>query len=193
MVRSLLALSLLAASPALAAEPPRAMALEEAPAALAPAVAKGNAAIEALQDRIFKRLNVMMQHAGPVGSVELCRTEAPRAAKEVAAAHAVEIGRTSSRVRNRSNLPRPWAASAVAATAGKKASEVKPMVVDLGDRVGMLRPIAMMPACARCHGPAEGIAPEVSAEIARKYPQDQATGFAPGDLRGFVWTEVRKP
>ena len=191
MLRSFLALSLLAASPAFA-EPARATPLEEVPASLAPAVAKGTAALDALQDRIFKRLHAMMQHAGPVGSVELCRTEAPRAAKEVAAAHGVEIGRTSFRVRNRSNLPRPWAASAVAAAAGKKAADVKPAVFDLGDRLGMLRPIATMPACSRCHGPADAIAPEVKAEIARNYPQDQGTGFAPGDVRGFVWTEVKK-
>jgi len=29
-------------------------------------------------------------------------------------------------------------------------------------------------------------------EIARRYPRDRATGFAAGDLRGFVWTEVKK-
>ena len=118
--------------------------------------------------------------------------EAPRAAKEVAEAHGVEIGRTSFRVRSRANAPRPWAASTVAAAAGKKAADVKPVVLDLGDRLGMLRPIAAMPACTRCHGPAEGIDPAVKAEIARRYPQDQGVGFAPGDLRGFVWTEVRK-
>jgi len=32
----------------------------------------------------------------------------------------------------------------------------------------------------------------VKAEVARRYPRDQATGFAAGDLRGFFWVEVKK-
>jgi hypothetical protein len=36
--------------------------------------------------------------------------------------------------------------------------------------------------CLACHG--KDLAPEVAAEIAESYPDDQATGFALGDIRG---------
>ena len=41
--------------------------------------------------------------------------------------------------------------------------------------------------CLGCHG--KSIAPEVKAKLAELYPEDKATGFSEGDLRGaFVVT-----
>jgi hypothetical protein len=188
-----LALSLLTSAPAapLAADL-KAMSLEEVPASLAPFVARANAAADVLRDRLYGRLNEVLVEKGAATAVDVCSTDAPRLAKEVAEAHHAEMGRTSHKVRNPANAPRAWAAPFVKAAAGKKGAEVKPVVVDLGDRVGLLRPIAVTPACSRCHGPVEGIDPAVRAATVARYPQDQATGFSPGDLRGFIWVEVRK-
>ena len=36
--------------------------------------------------------------------------------------------------------------------------------------------------CVACHG--SELSPEVTAALAELYPQDQATGFQPGDIRG---------
>jgi hypothetical protein len=47
-----------------------------------------------------------------------------------------------------------------------------------------LRAIVMQPACLACHGAT--LAPELATAIAREYPQDAATGFEPGQLRGAV-------
>jgi hypothetical protein len=192
MSRSFLALSLIAASAALAAEPSRPIAPDEVPASLAPAVARGETAADALRDQFLKRVTAMLAQGGPMAAMSVCPTEAPRIAKHVGEVHHVEIGRTSFRLRNPANAPRAWAASYVAAGAGKKPDELKPAVFDLGDRVGVLRPIVATPACKSCHGPAEALDPQAKAEIARRYPRDQATGFATGDLRGFIWVEVGK-
>lgn len=189
----LIAISLAATSlAASAAEPPRVMSPEEVPAELAPAVARADAAMGALRERLFARLNELLVQGGPISAIRVCSAEAPKIAKELGEAHRVEIGRTSFRVRNPSNAPRKWAAELVQASAGKKAADAKPVIVDLGDRLGVLRPIGVMPACIRCHGALDGIDPDVRAELSRAYPQDQATGFAPGDLRGFLWAEVKK-
>ena len=51
--------------------------------------------------------------------------------------------------------------------------------------------IVTQPLCLTCHG--SEIAPEVAAEIARHYPEDQATGFAAGDLRGAFLIEWPAP
>jgi mono/diheme cytochrome c family protein len=61
--------------------------------------------------------------------------------------------------------------------------------VDLGDRVGVLRPLPTAATCTKCHGSAERLSPEVRAILAAAYPQDKATGFEEGDLRGFIWAE----
>jgi hypothetical protein len=192
MRHALLAVSLAAAPLAVSAAESRAMSPEEVPAALAPAVARGEAAMQELAQRLFARLNELLLQGGPVSAIRVCRSEAPAIAKEVGARHGVEIGRTSFRLRNPANAPRGWAARHVEAAAGKKAGEVKLAVVDLGDRLGLLRPVGVMPACTRCHGAVDGIDQDVRAALASGYPEDRATGFAPGDLRGFVWVEVGK-
>lgn len=191
-MRITFAAALLVASTATSASEPRAIPREEAPAALAPALARGDAAIDAFRDRLFARLDEAIRAGGTVHAIEVCRSDAADIAREIGEQHRVRVGRTTLRLRNPANAPPAWARSSVQAASGKKAAEVKPAVVDLGDRVGMLRPIAVMPACTRCHGPVEGIDPDVRAELARSYPGDQATGFAPGDLRGFMWAEVPK-
>ena len=55
-------------------------------------------------------------------------------------------------------------------------------------RLGVVLPITTGAVCLRCHG--KSIAPEVSSAIRAAYPNDQATGFDEGDLRGVFWVEL---
>jgi hypothetical protein len=64
--------------------------------------------------------------------------------------------------------------------------------VDLGDRVGVLRPIREQRICAPCHGPEEKFSARLRAELADRYPVDRATGFRDGDIRGWFWVEIPK-
>jgi hypothetical protein len=41
-----------------------------------------------------------------------------------------------------------------------------------------------------CHGPSDSLAPDVADALALHYPDDRATGFTEGDLRGWFWVEV---
>jgi hypothetical protein len=49
-------------------------------------------------------------------------------------------------------------------------------------RVRYMRAIVTDGVCLACHG--ASLAPEVAAAIDERYPEDEARGFAPGDLRG---------
>lgn len=53
-----------------------------------------------------------------------------------------------------------------------------------------LLPIKLQPQCVMCHGPSEQILPEVKSALVDRYPQDQATGFEIGELRGWFWIEL---
>jgi len=44
-------------------------------------------------------------------------------------------------------------------------------------------------ACLTCHGPTESIPEDVRAALRERYPDDKATGYAVGDLRGALWAE----
>jgi hypothetical protein len=105
----------------------------------------------------------------------------------------VAAGRTSDRLRSPTNAPRPWAAALVTEYAGRKARDVDGFVVDLGGRIGVLRPIAQRPICASCHGPADRLSSRVRAVLADRYPADKALGFEIDEIRGWFWVEMPKP
>ncbi len=171
---------------------PKTYALNEVPPDLAAPVAKAGDAITALQKRLSGRLMQEIEKAGPLSAIDICRTEAPALTGEVARTTGVDIGRTSHKLRNPGNAARPWMKPHVDAAAGKRADQVAPVVVDLGDRIGLLRPLPTQAMCTTCHGPADRIAADLRQALATAYPEDQATGFAEGDLRGFAWAEVKK-
>jgi hypothetical protein len=127
--------------------------------------------------------------AGPAGAVEVCAVEAQGLTAATGARHGVALGRTSTRLRNPRNAPRPWV-KAWLDRQPTSAAAAKAEVIDLGDRLGVVRPIAAAAACLACHGTA--IDPETRALLGERYPADAAVGFAEGDLRGAFWVEVPK-
>lgn len=188
----LAAAAFVVALPVLAgAQAPQGFAPEAAPDALKPAVRAADEALATLKARMTARLMQELQAGGPLQAVNVCRDEAPAIAAEIGRTSGVLVGRTSHRLRNAGNRPPAWAKAAVAAAAGHKAADVAPVAFALGDRVGLLRPIAMAAPCARCHGGPGEVTAETAAAIHAAYPQDQATGFVAGDLRGFAWAEAR--
>jgi hypothetical protein len=154
--------------------------------------ARAEQAMNELQQALLSKLTAAMAGGGPAAAVEVCRTEARAIADAVAKKQGIELGRTSHRLRNPANAPRAWASAIVASGAGVKAAAERLRVVDLGDRVGVLRPIGTAEACTRCHGAADEVHRNIGATLAAAYPQDRATGFAAGDLRGWMWAEVPK-
>ncbi len=151
----------------------------------APAAARAEAARDALTGALSTRLQAALAEGGPVAAIGVCQDEAPRIAAEVAAAQGVAIGRTAARLRNPGNAPPPWAAAEVA-----RGREEPWLAVAPDGRLAALYPLRTAPLCVTCHGPADGLAPAVREALAARYPRDAATGFAPGDLRGWVWVEV---
>ena len=172
--------------------PPPPVPVATAPEAWKPALARADAALGVMQGALLKRVNEELAKGGPVSVVKVCSAEAPGIAAEVARAQGLELGRTSFRLRNPANAPRAWATAFVGAAEGKKAKDLAPMAFDLGDKLGVLKPIPTGAVCLTCHGATESIAPEVKAALGATYPADRATGFLEGDLRGFMWAEVAK-
>jgi len=53
-----------------------------------------------------------------------------------------------------------------------------------------MRPLIVAPVCMNCHGPKEAMTPEVKRIISERYPEDRATGFQEGDLRGAISVKI---
>ena len=154
------------------------------------AVARATAAMDSLQVALLSRLRAELERGGPTAAVSVCRDSAAVITARIARTQEVAIGRTSHRLRNPANAPHDWARPTVEKAAGVKAAAESLRVFDLGDRVGVLRPIGTAPLCMSCHGSAETVRAAIGPVLATAYPEDAAVGFAPGDLRGFMWAEV---
>jgi len=165
-------------------------AVGQAPPRLAAGVGEAGAAMVALQRRLSARLLQEVRAGGLAQAIAVCRDEAPALTAETVREGGVRVGRTSHRLRNPRNTAPAWAERLVAAGADRKAASVETAVVDLGDRVGVLRPIPTLAMCLRCHGPVEDLSSEVKTFLARAYPSDRAVAFEEGDLRGFAWAEA---
>ena len=172
----------------LAACGPRTYARDEVPVELEASVAKAEAAMDGLQQRLSARLAEAITSSGPVAAITVCRDEAKPIASAIAREHGVAIGRTSHRLRNPTNVAPSWLAPMIERAAVEPPTAS--VVVDLGDRVGVVRPLFTEARCLTCHGPAEQLAPELRDTLAHAYPDDRATGFAAGELRGLMWAEA---
>jgi hypothetical protein len=172
---------------------PKEYGLESVPASLGPAVADADTAMARLQRKLGARLKAELDAGGPVAAISVCRDSAQFLTAQVAAQSHVQVGRTSHRLRSLANTPRPWVKPYLdAVTPGEKAAAFRPVALDLGDKVGLLRPIPTQEICLACHGDPAGFSPELTLALRDAYPEDRATGFAVDDLRGIFWAEVPK-
>ena len=173
------------------AQAPKAWPIRDAPAELRPIIARADLMIVAMHDSMMRELARGFEVGGADHAIQSCHIDTllmeQRIMREGAAA-----GRTSDRLRNPTNTPKPWAAELVKANAGRMARDVDGFAVDLGDAVGVMRPLAQRPICANCHGPADKLSRAVRRELVDRYPADKAVGFKEGEIRGWLWVEVPK-
>ncbi|MCA9175444.1 MAG: DUF3365 domain-containing protein [Planctomycetales bacterium] len=143
------------------------------------------AAKNALFTKLSSRLVEAMSSGGPAAAIQVCSQDAVKIAAVVSESQGVRIGRTSFKLRNPRNAPPEWTVPFV------EQRVAEPQFVELPDgNTGALLPIKLQTACLACHGPEDTIASDVKAKLAELYPEDQATGFHDGDLRGWFWVEV---
>jgi len=172
--------------------PPGTWRIADAPAELRHQISRADLIVVSMQDALLRELTDALDQGGPTFAIQSCHIDVIGAIQRIERREGIAAGRTSDRLRNRTNAPRPWAAALVEAHAGRLARDVDGFAVDLGSRVGVLRPITERPMCASCHGPTERITPAVGAALKARYPADRAVGFAEGEIRGWFWVEMPK-
>ncbi|MEJ2199630.1 MAG: DUF3365 domain-containing protein [Desulfuromonadaceae bacterium] len=148
-------------------------------------IQRGRAQLQPFKGKLMSALAEGLQD-GPEGAIEVCQHLAPAIANEMRTS-AVEVGRTSHKLRNKQNVPRDWVKPLLneyVATPG----QADPKIVHLaGGGIGYVEPIYLKSMCLACHG--RSLAPAVAARIDAQYPEDEARDFATGDFRGLFWVE----
>ncbi len=137
------------------------------------------------------RIAEAIKAGGLKGAVGSCNSLVPDLSAEVGDQTNVEIVRTALRLRNPDNAPDPWEMANLelflkqlnAGGDHKTMEAYDVLTTKEGQRLfRYMKPIMTSEACLGCHGTA--IPQEVKLEIARNYPEDKATGFNLGEMRG---------
>jgi len=155
--------------------------------------ARGSAA--ALGGQLQRELQDAIRSGGPIAGIEVCKQQAPAIASDVSNAR-VEVGRTALKLRNPENRPDAWEQRVLEdferrLASGEAAGQIETFAIRTrGDRRfgHWMKAIPTQGVCTVCHG--RTIAPDLAAVIDEAYPEDQARGFAEGELRGAFTVEV---
>jgi len=143
----------------------------------------------------FAALSGNLQAALKRGGVEeaapYCQTVAMPLVDSLSEVYDARIRRTSLKVRNPQDEPTAEERQILKAY-HRQAEAGKPLnpqvqLLENGE-VGFFAPIHIMPLCLKCHGKiGEDLSKKDYALIRELYPQDEAIGYAEGDLRG-MWS-----
>lgn len=146
--------------------------------------------IKSFAHRLKSELVGAIKAGGPESAIPVCNTAAPAITQEKAAEKGWSVGRTALRLRNKANAPDAWERAVLMQFQQKieKGADAAKLehyetTTQKGKRVfRYMKAIPTQKPCLTCHGPKVGDA--LRKKITEVYPQDQAVGFALGELRG---------
>lgn len=157
--------------------------------------AGAKAAIQQMAAALQTELKSAMQAGGPVAAIGVCNTKAVPITRKVAREQGMHVGRVSLKNRNPANLPVAWQIAVLEDFERQKdegqdigsLAWSETISIDGEKEFRFMKAIPTGPVCLACHGTA--LSPEVSRVLADLYPDDRATGYREGDIRGaFVVT-----
>ena len=143
--------------------------------------------IVALQDEIKK--------SGAEAAIPVCKDMAPKMAGEISQQTGWKIKRVSLKARNDARaIPDAWETAALEDFDKRAAAGEAPMKLEKGEKVGdeyrYVKALPVQALCLNCHGPTETLNPGIKAALGQHYPNDRATGYSEGQIRGVI--SVRK-
>jgi hypothetical protein len=158
-------------------------------------IAAAKTAIKDFAGALQTELKSAMQAGGPVAAIGVCNTQASPISKRVASEHGMAVSRVSLKNRNPANAPNAWQLTVLNEFEKKKAlgqdagslTWSSTAGVDGGKEFRFMKAIPTGTVCLQCHG--RELSPDVDQILAGLYPDDRATGYDEGDIRGaFVVT-----
>lgn len=148
--------------------------------------------VAAMQEAVAER--------GVAGAIPVCKELAPALIKEKRQETGWDIRRVSLKTRNAERAtPDLWEARQLADFNIRAANGEKPETLEKSEIVSIdgkpvLRYMKALPVaevCLKCHGPAESLDAGLQAKMTESYPQDRATGYTLGQIRGAL--TVKRP
>jgi hypothetical protein len=159
----------------------------ESAEAAARARAIGGQASDALFSALIQELGGAIAAGGAAGAIDICSARAQQIADSLSVVTGVSIKRVSERYRNPVGRPSDVEHAILRRFAAAGGPSDTVFVSGAGDSLvyRYMRPIHVRIAmCLGCHGDPEQMERGVLQKIEARYPDDQATGYSLGDLRG---------
>jgi hypothetical protein len=159
---------------------------------------QARALVGKFSEKLKGELTGAMKADGPVKAIAVCNTAAPAIASEVST-EGWTVKRTSLKLRNAKAQPDAWEKATLESFEAEKAKGAdltKLERAEIADVNGVptfryMKAIPTAEPCLTCHG--ASLQEPVKAKLAELYPDDKATGFAVGDIRGaFTLTKTLK-
>ncbi|MCB9684071.1 MAG: DUF3365 domain-containing protein [Alphaproteobacteria bacterium] len=158
------------------------------------ALAKADRLVDEARGRLQARMITELNTRGPSEALSTCSIEAQALTAPAEPDPGARVGRSSLRLRNPANAAPPWVEAWLQTQGERPVAGVEGIhrIEDTpeGRVARVLAPIGTMEPCLRCHGDPATLDAEVVAKLHERYPEDRATGYAVGDLRGALWAEV---
>jgi hypothetical protein len=157
-----------------------------------PSRTRAAAAVATYAAELKQALTDALSSAGPLGAIEVCNIQAPAIGARVSEQSGVRVSRTSERTRNPRNSAVDWQTRVLRGWATQIESGADPATLEHFEATGdggfrYMKPIVVQPLCLPCHG--TSMQPDVAATLEELYPDDRATGYSAGDLRGAFVVE----
>lgn len=148
----------------------------------------------ALIQKLGGELKAAVAASGPEGAIGVCKERAPQIAAEVSKQFNFDVKRVSPKNRNPAGVPDAWEAEAQAGLEKRLAAGEKPETLDTwqvvstpgGKQFRYAKALPVQQLCLTCHGDPATIPEPVKARLAAEYPNDKATGYGLGMVRGIV-------
>ena len=153
-----------------------------------------NELIQHLAQNLKKTLVNAIKTKGLIGAVEQCNIEAPIISQNISTNN-LKVSRIASKNRNPKNKATIEQEEVLMffeqeISLGKSPKNLY-KVVETQDSIQYLKPIVTGKVCLACHG--SDVSGELKAKIKKLYPNDLATGFKEGSLRGaFLVEKIKK-
>lgn len=173
-------------------------AIEISDIAVAEHLSSSRATVKKFMGSLKGELMAAMKTGGPLNALSVCNTKAPAISATVSKENQLNISRVSLKNRNPENAPTQWQAAVLKDFETQKAAGTDPKTLEFHEVVNVdgkpqfhyMKAIPLaQPACLICHG--DQLPEDVKTKLSELYPEDKATGYKLGDIRGaFVVTKA---
>ncbi len=153
----------------------------------------------AMPPKLMSVLQEEIARGGPEGAISACSEKAPAMAKAASEKTGWSIRRVSLKNRNPKAVPDDWERAvleefdrlAASGTDPKALEKAETVVIDGARTYRYMKALPTRELCLNCHGKREQMSEDVLAKLEALYPNDLATGYDVGQIRGAI--TIKKP